>query len=112
MISGELIEQAGRRLAAAARQPARVSLFGSHARGDAGPDSDLGGCTSARVGGRPGPGARRLRLAAAGYPCAARSSRAARRLWRRPTSAVAAARATIGPVPTTTVAVRARVIAV
>jgi hypothetical protein len=35
-----------------------------------------------------------------------------RRLWRRPTSAVAAARATIALVPTTTVAVRARVTAV
>ena len=42
----------------------------------------------------------------------ARASRTASRLWRRPTSAVAAARATIAPVPTTTVAVRARVIAV
>jgi predicted nucleotidyltransferase len=41
MVSGEIIEQAGKRLAAAARQPARVLLFGSHARGDAGPDSDL-----------------------------------------------------------------------
>ncbi|MBS1868481.1 MAG: nucleotidyltransferase domain-containing protein [Actinobacteria bacterium] len=41
MVSGEVIETAGRRLAAAARQPARVLLFGSHARGDAGPDSDL-----------------------------------------------------------------------
>jgi uncharacterized protein len=41
MISGEVIEQAGRRLAAAARQPARVLLFGSYARGDARPDSDL-----------------------------------------------------------------------
>ena len=41
MISADVIELAGRRLAAAARQPARVLLFGSHARGDAGPDSDL-----------------------------------------------------------------------
>jgi predicted nucleotidyltransferase len=41
MISGDVIEAAGQRLAAAARQPARVLLFGSHARGDAGPDSDL-----------------------------------------------------------------------
>jgi predicted nucleotidyltransferase len=41
MISGEIIEQAGKRLVAAARQPARVVLFGSHARGDAGPDSDI-----------------------------------------------------------------------
>lgn len=35
-----LIAEAGRRLAAAAPN-ARVVLFGSHARGDAGPDSDL-----------------------------------------------------------------------
>jgi uncharacterized protein len=35
-----LIEEAGRRLAAAAPD-ARVILFGSHARGDAGPGSDL-----------------------------------------------------------------------
>ena len=41
VISGDVIEAAGRRLATAARQPARVLLFGSHARGDAGPDSDL-----------------------------------------------------------------------
>jgi predicted nucleotidyltransferase len=40
-ISSDVIELAGRRLAAAARQPARVLLFGSHARGDASPDSDL-----------------------------------------------------------------------
>lgn len=41
VISGDVIELAGRRLAAAARAPARVVLFGSHARGDGGPDSDL-----------------------------------------------------------------------
>lgn len=41
MASQELIELAGRTLAAAARAPAKVILFGSHARGDAGPDSDL-----------------------------------------------------------------------
>lgn len=35
-----VIEEAGRRLAAAA-PGARVILFGSHARGDAGPHSDL-----------------------------------------------------------------------
>ncbi len=35
-----LIAEAGRRLAGAAPD-ARVILFGSHARGDAGPDSDL-----------------------------------------------------------------------
>lgn len=41
MVSEAAIELAGRKLAAAARAPARVILFGSHARGDAGPDSDL-----------------------------------------------------------------------
>lgn len=41
MIPDDVIEAAGQRLAAAARQPARVLLFGSHARGDAGPHSDL-----------------------------------------------------------------------
>jgi predicted nucleotidyltransferase len=41
MISDATIEEAGRRLAAAARSPARVVLFGSHARGDAREDSDL-----------------------------------------------------------------------
>jgi predicted nucleotidyltransferase len=41
MVPSDVIELAGRRLVAAARSPARVVLFGSHARGDAGPDSDL-----------------------------------------------------------------------
>jgi predicted nucleotidyltransferase len=41
MISDATIEDAGRRLAAAARSPARVVLFGSRARGDARADSDL-----------------------------------------------------------------------
>jgi uncharacterized protein len=41
MVPSDVIELAGRRLAAAARAPARVVLFGSHARGDAGPNSDL-----------------------------------------------------------------------
>lgn len=41
MVSSDLIERAGRRLARAAGSPARVVLFGSHARGDAGPDSDV-----------------------------------------------------------------------
>src|SRR5215218_5020819 len=41
MIPSDVIELGGRRLVAAARQPARVLLFGSHARGDAGPASDL-----------------------------------------------------------------------
>ncbi len=41
MISEEILEDAARRLMTAARSPARVILFGSHARGAAGPDSDL-----------------------------------------------------------------------
>ncbi len=41
MVSNDVIEMAGHRLAAAVQGPARVLLFGSHARGDAGPDSDL-----------------------------------------------------------------------
>ena len=41
MISDATIEDAGRRLAAAAASPARVVLFGSRARGDAREDSDL-----------------------------------------------------------------------
>ncbi len=41
MIDDAVIENAGRRLAAAARSPARVVLFGSRARGGARPDSDL-----------------------------------------------------------------------
>jgi predicted nucleotidyltransferase len=36
-----VIDVAGRKLAAAARNPVKVVLFSSHARGDAGPDSDL-----------------------------------------------------------------------
>jgi predicted nucleotidyltransferase len=41
MISDATIEDAGRRLAAAAGSPARVVLFGSRARGDAQENSDL-----------------------------------------------------------------------
>lgn len=41
MIDDAVIQEAGRRLALAASSPARIVLFGSHARGDAGPDSDL-----------------------------------------------------------------------
>lgn len=41
VVPGDVIELAGRRLVATARQPARVLLFGSHARGDAGANSDL-----------------------------------------------------------------------
>jgi predicted nucleotidyltransferase len=40
MFDEKLIAEAARRLSAAAPQ-ARVILFGSHARGDAGPSSDL-----------------------------------------------------------------------
>ena len=41
VLSAEAINQAGRRLAEAAAAPAQVFVFGSHARGDAGQDSDL-----------------------------------------------------------------------
>ncbi|MGA2470790.1 MAG: nucleotidyltransferase domain-containing protein [Solirubrobacteraceae bacterium] len=41
MVSLDVIEEAGRRLADAAGSPVRVILFGSHARGDGGPQSDL-----------------------------------------------------------------------
>lgn len=41
VLSAEIIEQAGRRLAEVAAAPARVFVFGSHARDDADADSDL-----------------------------------------------------------------------
>lgn len=41
MVPQEAIARAGRILARAARSPAKVVVFGSYARGDAGPDSDL-----------------------------------------------------------------------
>lgn len=41
VVSREVIERAGQRLAAEAGPGARVFLFGSHARGDAGPNSDV-----------------------------------------------------------------------
>jgi predicted nucleotidyltransferase len=41
VVPPDLIERAGRILADAAASPARVLLFGSHARGDAGDASDL-----------------------------------------------------------------------
>lgn len=41
MVSDAMIEEAGRRLSAAAGSPARVLLFGSHARGEAKEGSDL-----------------------------------------------------------------------
>ena len=40
MIAADLIDEAARRIVAAA-PGARVILFGSHARGEAGPDSDV-----------------------------------------------------------------------
>lgn len=40
-ISKTLIREAAQRLGEAARQPARVILFGSYARGETDPDSDL-----------------------------------------------------------------------
>ena len=40
-VTEETIERAGRLLAEAAPSPAKIILFGSHARGDAGPGSDL-----------------------------------------------------------------------
>jgi predicted nucleotidyltransferase len=41
MVSAELIERAARILAETAESPARVIVFGSHARGDASDGSDL-----------------------------------------------------------------------
>lgn len=38
---GELIEQAGKTLAVAAGEDSKVILFGSHARGEGRPDSDV-----------------------------------------------------------------------
>lgn len=41
MVSQDLIDQAGKLLAETAGSASRVILFGSHARGDAGADSDV-----------------------------------------------------------------------
>lgn len=41
MACDELLDSVGRRLSEAASSPARVILFGSHARGEGRPDSDL-----------------------------------------------------------------------
>lgn len=41
MVDESVITEAGKRLLQAAPPGARVILFGSHARGEAGPDSDL-----------------------------------------------------------------------
>ncbi len=51
MVSQELIEVAGRKLAVTAKNPVKVVLFGSHARGDAGPESDLDFLVIERDGG-------------------------------------------------------------
>jgi predicted nucleotidyltransferase len=40
MVAQEVIEAAGQTLAAVAADPVKIVLFGSRARGDAGPDSD------------------------------------------------------------------------
>lgn len=40
MVAQEIIEAAGEVLAAAAADPVKIVLFGSRARGDAGPESD------------------------------------------------------------------------
>jgi len=41
MVPQEVIEAAGQTLAAVAADPVKIVLFGSHVRGDAGPDSDF-----------------------------------------------------------------------
>jgi uncharacterized protein len=41
MVAQEVIDAAGQTLAAVAADPVKIVLFGSHARGDAGPDSDF-----------------------------------------------------------------------
>lgn len=41
MVDETVIAEAGRRLAEAAGESSQVILFGSHARGEAGPESDL-----------------------------------------------------------------------
>jgi predicted nucleotidyltransferase len=41
MVAQEIIEAAGQTLAAVADDPVKIVLFGSRARGDAGPDSDF-----------------------------------------------------------------------
>jgi predicted nucleotidyltransferase len=51
VLTEETIVEAGRTLARAARSPARVILFGSWARGDARPDSDLDFLVIERDGG-------------------------------------------------------------
>lgn len=41
MVAQDVIEAAGQTLAAVADDPVKIVLFGSRARGDAGPDSDF-----------------------------------------------------------------------
>ncbi len=41
MVAQDIIEAAGQTLAAVAADPIKIVLFGSRARGDAGPDSDF-----------------------------------------------------------------------
>jgi predicted nucleotidyltransferase len=41
MVPQEVIKAAGQTLAAVATDPVKIVLFGSHARGDASPDSDF-----------------------------------------------------------------------
>jgi predicted nucleotidyltransferase len=41
MVAQEVIDAAGQTLATVATDPVKIVLFGSHARGDAGPDSDF-----------------------------------------------------------------------
>jgi uncharacterized protein len=41
MVAQEIIETASQTLATVAADPVKIVLFGSHARGDAGPDSDF-----------------------------------------------------------------------
>jgi predicted nucleotidyltransferase len=41
MVAQDIIEAAGQTLAAVAVDPVKIVLFGSRARGDAGPDSDF-----------------------------------------------------------------------
>lgn len=41
MLASKAIQSAAKRIAAAASSPAKVIVFGSYARGDAGDDSDL-----------------------------------------------------------------------